>query len=78
MKLRKRILSVVLGVALAFSLAACGKTEKEDTNTKEEVVEQQKDINDAKNKTSTYSGGYDCFGRSKKSGSGFGRCLLFK
>ena len=29
MKLRKRILSVVLGVALAFSLAACGKTEKE-------------------------------------------------
>lgn len=48
MKLRKRILSVVLGVALAFSLAACGKTEKEDTNTKEEVVEQQKDINDEK------------------------------
>lgn len=50
MKLRKRILSVVLGVALAFSLAACGKTEKEDTNTKEEVVEQQKDINDEKTK----------------------------
>ena len=50
MKLRKRILSVVLGVALAFSLAACGKTEKEDTNTKEEVVEHQKDINDEKTK----------------------------
>lgn len=50
MKLRKSILSVVLGVALAFSLAACGKTEKEDTNTKEEVVEQQKDTNDEKTK----------------------------
>lgn len=54
MKLRKRILSVVLGATLILSLGACGNKEKEAEAPKKEVVEQQVDGKDEKSK-STHS-----------------------
>ena len=54
MKLRKRILSVVLGATLILSLGACGNKEKEVEAPKKEVVEQQVDGKDEKSK-STHS-----------------------